>query len=127
MSKRKSPKNKRISENWGRCGTNLSSLVRSATLVTHNSAISRQMSSAIVPLESHDFFLAFKLNHLWLYGAHLRSSTDSRRFLYVRTVKEEISLFFCSTKMAFPDGTGAGKLSRWTTIITVSEPKKIGA
>ena len=60
MSKRKSPKNKHISKNWGRCGTNMSSLVRSATLATHNSAISRLISSAIVPLESHDLSLAFQ-------------------------------------------------------------------
>ena len=67
MSTRKSPKNKDIGENWGRCGTDLSSLVSSATLVTHNSAISRP------PIYGH--------------VTHLRSSTDSRPFFYVQTRK----------------------------------------
>ena len=60
MSKRKSPQNKHISENWGCGGTYLSSLVSGATLVTHNSAISHPISSAIVPLESHNLSLAFQ-------------------------------------------------------------------
>ena len=68
---KKSPKNKHSSESWGRCGTNLSLLVRSATLATHNSAISRSISSAIVPLESHNFSLAFQAINRWnrtIYG-----------------------------------------------------------
>ena len=36
-------------------------------------------------------------------------------------------LCFLSAKMAFPNGTGAGKLSRWTPILTQWPNQKIGA